>query len=68
MKLKKIALAALLFGFSTLAFAQDLFRGQVVDEHNNPLPNISFVINQEIITTDENGYTCRQPLVRNHCR
>lgn len=56
MKLKKIALAALLFGFSTLAFAQDLFRGQVVDEHNNPLPNISFVINQEIITTDENGY------------
>ena len=56
MKLKRIALTIAGLAIGQIVNAQSEFGGQVVDEHNNPVKNISIIINQQNLTTDENGY------------
>ncbi|WP_068595153.1 TonB-dependent receptor [Vaginella massiliensis] len=56
MKITKISLFVLTFFFSQMNWAQDVFRGQVVDEHNNPISHLNFLINQQTVSTDEQGY------------
>lgn len=56
MKLQKGLLLTIALWFNQTAFAQTNFSGQLVDEHNKPIPNVTFLINNQEITTDSQGY------------